>query len=308
MTDKKLEDKKPIILYLEDFLQYRFPERDLILSPWLSSQSLNMIYSWRGVGKTHVALGIAYAVASGGSFLGWKADKPQGVLYIDGEMSGIILQERLKKIVANYDYSYIKEMFQIYASDIPNNAVMPDLATLEGQSIIDQYILPSIKLIIIDNLSCLVRSGGRENDSESWREISGWALQKRLQGKSIIFIHHSGKDGSQRGTSKREDVLDTVISLKQPCDYEPSQGARFEVHFEKARHLHGDHVKPFTVNLEQQDNSYKWNTITLTESNRQKIITMSQEGMTNSEIASDLGISRQAVFKHLKKAKEEGLI
>lgn len=45
-----------------------------------------MIYAPRGVGKTHVALGIAYAVTSGGQFLGWQASKPRGVLYLDGEM------------------------------------------------------------------------------------------------------------------------------------------------------------------------------------------------------------------------------
>ncbi len=37
----------------------------------------------------------------------------------------------------------------------------------------------------------------------------------------------------QRGTSRREDVLDTVIQLKRPKDYEPEDGGRFEVHFTK---------------------------------------------------------------------------
>lgn len=54
-----------------------------------------------------------------------------------------------------------------------------------------------------------------------------------------MFIHHAGKSGAQRGTSKREDVLDTVVALKRPGDYVTSQGARFEVHFEKARGIFG---------------------------------------------------------------------
>ena len=36
-----------------------------------------MIYATRGTGKTWVALSIAYAVASGGSFLNWKAEKAE---------------------------------------------------------------------------------------------------------------------------------------------------------------------------------------------------------------------------------------
>lgn len=34
----------------------------------------------------------------------------------------------------------------------------------------------------------------------------------------------------QRGTSKREDVLDTVISLQQSDDYDAKEGASFEIH------------------------------------------------------------------------------
>jgi len=34
--------------------------------------------------------------------------------------------------------------------------------------------------------------------------------------------------GQQRGTSKGEDVMDSVIALKRPDDYTAKQGARFE--------------------------------------------------------------------------------
>jgi hypothetical protein len=37
------------------------------------------------IGKTHVALGIAYAVASGGEFLGWKArerDQRSSIIFL----------------------------------------------------------------------------------------------------------------------------------------------------------------------------------------------------------------------------------
>ena len=43
----------------------------------IPEQGLVMLYSRRGVGKTHVALGIAAAVASGTSFLQWRAPSPQ---------------------------------------------------------------------------------------------------------------------------------------------------------------------------------------------------------------------------------------
>src|SRR5438105_3263503 len=57
---------------LEDFLARKFPPRENLLSPWLAAKGLAMVFAPRGVGKTHFALGVAYAVASGGSFLKWK--------------------------------------------------------------------------------------------------------------------------------------------------------------------------------------------------------------------------------------------
>jgi hypothetical protein len=37
--------------------------------------------------------------------------------------------------------------------------------------------------------------------------------------------HHAGTNGRQRGASRREDALDTVIALRRPEDYSPEQGA-----------------------------------------------------------------------------------
>ena len=53
----------------------------------------------------------------------------------------------------------------------------------------------------------------------------------------------------QRGTSAREDIMDTVISLRRPREYSMAEGARFEVHLTKARGILGDDAKPFEANL-----------------------------------------------------------
>jgi len=48
-----------------------------------------MIFGYRGVGKTLIPLGIAYAVASGGKILSWQSPKPRRVLFIGGKMPDI---------------------------------------------------------------------------------------------------------------------------------------------------------------------------------------------------------------------------
>src|SRR3712207_8616616 len=47
-----------------------------------------------------------------------------------------------------------------------------------------------------------------------------------FRSRAVLFIHHQGKGGTQRGTSRKEDVLDTVIALRRPDDYSPAEGAR----------------------------------------------------------------------------------
>ena len=78
-----------------DFLAMEFPPRRMLLAPWLPMGGLAMLFAPRGVGKTHIALEVAYAVATASSFLRWHAPEPHPVLIIDGEMPAGTLQERL---------------------------------------------------------------------------------------------------------------------------------------------------------------------------------------------------------------------
>jgi AAA domain len=182
---------------LEDFLTRPFPIREMVCAPWLPVSGLAMLYAPRGVGKTHVALALAYAVASGGRFLKWHAPKARRVLVIDGEMPAATLQERLLTISQG---STLKppsdDYLRILASDLEANG-LPDLSSAEGQMRYGQ-ILDLADLIIIDNISTLCRSG-RENDAESWLPVQSWALAQRRANRSVLFVHHGGKGGAQRG-------------------------------------------------------------------------------------------------------------
>jgi hypothetical protein len=83
----------------EELLAADIKPREMLLDPILPEQGLVMLYGYRGTGKTYIALGIAAAVARGGSFLAWKAVRPRTVLYVDGELPGKTMQERLRLTV-----------------------------------------------------------------------------------------------------------------------------------------------------------------------------------------------------------------
>lgn len=303
---KNLEEPKLIAITVSELLQFEFKAHEYILAPWLTTQSLNMIFGYRGVGKTHISLGIAYAVASGGSILQWQSPKPRGVLFIDGEMPGYSLQERMAKIIANADKELTPHL--VFLTPDLQKFGMPDLATAIGQKQVENYITNEIDLIIVDNISCLVRSG-KENEGESWLPIQEWALKLRATGKSVLFIHHSNKAGGQRGTSRKEDVLDTVICLKHPVGYAPEQGALFEVHFEKARHLYGEDTSPLEVQLfTDSAEKQNWQVKLLEQSTYEKVAGLANEGLSQKEIAYELDIHKSNVSRHMKNAKAKGML
>lgn len=308
-TVERLTPNKPrtglIVVDAAGLLAATFPDRTMLLSPWLESQSLSMVFAWRGIGKTHLALNIAYALASGGEFLGWRAASPVSVVYIDGEMPGSALRDRVARIVASADREPPEGHLRFVTPDMQANGVMPNLADRDGQRAIDA-VLGDAKVVIVDNLSCLVR-GGKENESESWTPVAEWALRMRATGRSVVFIHHAGKGGQQRGTSKREDLLDTVIAMKRPADYTEDQGARFELHFEKARSLFGQDVAPIEAAPETTlDGRQTWTTCTVEAASDAQMIELAELGLSQSEIGRELGVNRSTVLRALRKAQDEG--
>lgn len=161
-------------------------------------------------------------------------------------------------------------------------------------------------LIVLDNLSALCRSALSEKEDQSWGPIAEWALQMRQAGKSVIFVHHSGKSGAQRGTSKREDILDVVIGLKRPSVYNVSDGARFEVHFEKSRGITGDSVNPFEAVLTDIDGRRSWTTRNLESSTIDRVAEALELGMNLTQIAGDLGVSLSHVYRANAQLKADG--
>ena len=288
-----------------ELAQMRFKARELILDPWLHSQDLCMVFSARGIGKTHFGLSIAYAVTTGGKFTKWVAPKPRKVLYLDGELPGGVLQKRL--LMHCPDVEPAPGFLRVFTPDLlPDGRALPDLATYEGQAAIDALI-EDAEVVIVDNLSCWARTG-RENEAESWLPIADWILSLRRRGIAVVLIHHGGKNGQQRGTSKREDLLDVVIGLSRPNDYDPSKGAVFIAEFTKARNLMGPAAESLEMELGGDEERATWAWRTVESSTYDRVVALAKEGLKPNEIAAELEINKSTVSRHLRKAREDGAL
>ena len=88
--------------------------------------------------------------------------------------------------------------------------------------------------------------------------------------------------------------------------YEPSEGARFEVHFEKARGLSGtEAVNPFEAKLEMRDGAAVWTMRDIEDARLTDIQELKSDGRSVRQIAQELNISKSAVQRALSKAGTE---
>jgi putative DNA primase/helicase len=124
-------------------------------------------------------------------------------------------------------------------------------------------------------------------------------MKHRWRGRTIIFVHHEGKSGLPRGTSKREDVLDTMIGLKHhDCDHEDESAFRLE--FTKSRDFHGADAAPMIIYLSTASGTVEWRHESEKDSARERVKTMLDKGFKQSDIARELDLTRGRVSQIVK--------
>ena len=270
-----------------------------------------MIAGYTGLGKTYLALSIAYAIASGGELLGWETGgRPRKVLYLDGEMGTVDMQDRLVAIHAaaakdrNGDAKAADaNLIIVHAGDLENG--IPNLHERAGQRWVEGLLKETgATVLILDNLSCLFSSEHEENTAESWVEPQRWLLKLRRDGHSVIFLHHTGKPNEetgktkQRGTSKREDILNTSILLGAGVGKKDA-GSSFIVNFPKHRGFLP--VEPFGVRIEDAEGECR---LTRTGNITEQIKKMQRDGLNQTQIGQFFGVNQGTISRWLKEGKK----
>ena len=269
--------------------------RSYILNPIIPERSICEVVGHRGTGKTWTMLSMGWAAAVGGAFLKWTAPKPRKVLYLDGEMDLAELKERTVAL-AQAMGNPAPGKFHIWTPDIADRT--PDLSTETGQAMLEPH-LQGVEVLFLDSVSTLIRSGV-ENDAESWGIVQDWALGLKRRGTTSVFAHHTGwgKDHG-RGTSKREDVMHTIILLKESDA--PSDGmTKIEMHLSKKRGIPAGEALPIEAAFCIRDGALAWEWTELRDAKAAMIRDLAAEGMTQRQIAKELGVGLATVNRALK--------
>ncbi|MBN9089150.1 MAG: AAA family ATPase [Reyranella sp.] len=273
------------------------PRRDL-LAPLLASDGAALVYGPAGIGKSFFALSLAWAVASGGSFLGWKSPRPHRVLYVDGEMGAATLRERLAL------FGPAPAGLAISAHGLSSGPLL-DLSENAGLlRLMRAWDGP--ELLVLDTLSSLV--GLRRGDAEHWDRVQRFLLHQRKHGRAVLLVHHANKEGAMRGSTRREDVLDLVLALRRPDAGPPAGSARFEIHFEKVRRV-GAPLVPIVAALETDaDGRAQWRWAPADGARLERAAALLNRGLSAREVWEALGISRTTLFRLKAEARARGLL
>jgi KaiC/GvpD/RAD55 family RecA-like ATPase len=229
---------------LGQLLGATFKERRHLLAPWLREQESCMVYADTGVGKSLFALSAAIAVAGGGSFLGWSADtadKEGGwrVLYIDGEMHIADVQERARSImgaVEGIDQGRAADNLMFLPRQFQRaGAAFPLITDPDGMKfILDLVHGEKLDLVILDNFSTLGEVED-ENSAASFNAIQQFLLELKVHNVATMLVHHAGKSGDFRGSSKLAATFETILRLDRVREKGEAGEAQFRVRWDKVR-------------------------------------------------------------------------
>ena len=295
------------IMSVPAFMRKQLPIKPYIIDPLLKKGEIMMISAARGVGKTWFALSIGFMATRQTKIGKWETSTLTPTLYVDGEMSVEEMQKRILGLKIGRQAE--QEPLYLLSSDEmrSNDRKSPNLNNPVWRASISGYLKshPDLGLVILDNLASLT-PGRDENKKRDWDDINGWLLDLRSKGVAVIFLHHEGKGGEQRGTSAIEDNINFSIKLKHPEGYRREDGAKFVVEFTKSRRLYGDDAKSFTLQLQNTESGLDWECMTDDKAqDENRIIDMWREGVKQKNIAETLGVTASWVSQVLKKVKSE---
>jgi hypothetical protein len=172
------------------------------------------IWARAKVGKSLLLLDLAAAAATGRSVLGQPAGDPIDVIYLDLEMNGDDLRERLTDLGYGPDSDLSRLHYRQHGR-------IPGLDTATGGEVAaatcDDF---QARLLVIDTMARAVT--GEENSSDTYRNFQTHTGSRlRAAGVAVVCLDHGGKDARQgsRGSSAKEDGVDVIFQLQQVGEF-----------------------------------------------------------------------------------------
>lgn len=198
----------PLATWYVDWAQLWSTENqqgEWLCEPLLARGRAHALYAGAKSGKSLLLLELAAALATGKPVLSLPKRDPIPVLYIDYEMTGADVRDRLEA----FGYSKDDNMEHLHYVLLPS---IGGLDTKAGaDTVIAAVTQKNIQLVIIDTTARAVE--GEENDADTLRAFYRWSgVALKSLGVTWVRADHAGKDSAkgQRGSSAKNDDVDVV--------------------------------------------------------------------------------------------------
>jgi len=227
---------------LDRFISKAYPPKEYLQFPFLAKGTIHQWWALPGKGKTLAGIHLATCIAGNKPFLKYslpEKSEPWPVLYVEGEMSATELQDRFNNELNPWTENINNPNAETFPFE--NLYVAPVREQLNGcfdilnkelgqkrlELMAEQIATTTGKkpVIFLDNVSCLTNM--KQNDQNEWTEFMTWLIHLRNKDYTIIFFHHSTKQGdSSSGSNMKERSVDVEVKLDSPDPKERKKGVR----------------------------------------------------------------------------------
>jgi hypothetical protein len=270
------------------------PEQKILATlkgePLLREETLNEVFSFRGLGKSFFVASLIKALTLGDEFLGIRSPGGFRVLLVDGELPSRLLQKRLRSLVGRDS----KGLLRVRSLKTVANR-MPALADpAEQEKLIAALGTWRPDVIVFDTRTAVFKHD--TNNQEQLMVVNEFLMELRSRGFAVILMHHAGKNGTQRGRTDNDDPLDLSIQLN-PIKNGETGCVQFRMVFEKIRY--GDRLEPFDA---------KWTPAQGWQRDTQdaKIVGLLLQGKTYKQITAELGADSKKILAVKRIAEKNG--
>jgi len=310
-------DENPaVVVGFQSLLKRECADTEFAIEPLLSSRGTGEIFAWRGTGKSYITTQMAVDIAKGSEMMfgghrggggHWPISRAYRLLYVYGEMDDSEIKERSIAIARmSGGEPPSDEQLGTMCKDF-QKSWRPKISTSRDRKFIEDRIFQyGYEGVILDNISTLWPTS-QENQSDRSAILAEWFTDLNQRGIWVIFLHHAGKSGEQRGDSEKEDMLSFVLKLRRPANYKPDEQLRVEVHVEKNRHKckQSRMLMPFEIQLRKNDHGeQEWITRPAQAAQRIAAFEMFKNNMPTMLVAQEVGTSRATAYRWHKEFQE----
>lgn len=182
------------------------PAPEYAIEGLIEHQGLTALVGPPGVGKSTLALDMACHLVTGKRWQ-TRAVTAQRVLYLPGEgLAGAV--SRIKAWEAAHELNVGRDLL------LGNNIIQLG-ASREAWAELAGYLLNhQVSLIIFDTFARMSLGLDENSASDVGRAVTRFRQIQQLTNAGVMVVHHTGKNGTTRGSSALNGALDTELGVK----------------------------------------------------------------------------------------------